>query len=58
MKKLTLVSLACRGYRIQAFCYLPIVNGSPYLSQENMDKLFLSFGIMPPFRGETITIGC
>lgn len=55
MKKLTLVSLMCRGKIATAFLTLPYINGKPVLHQSTIDKVFQTFWNFTPQLGETIT---
>lgn len=57
MKKLTLVSLMCRGKILQAFCYLPVINGKTILSNKAINILFNDFFGFIPEKGETVSIG-
>jgi hypothetical protein len=55
MKKLTLVSLMCRGKIATAFLTLPYINGKPIISETTINKVFQTFWNFTPKRGETIT---
>jgi hypothetical protein len=55
MKKLTLVSVLCRGKIVSGFLMLPIINGSPIVSMATIDDMFFSRHGFVPQRGETIS---
>ncbi len=55
MKKLTLVSLMCRGKVATAFLTLPYFNGKPVIHQSTINKVFQTFFNFTPERGETIS---
>jgi len=57
MKKLTLVSLLCRGKVVREFIMLPVYYGKSVIHPGAIDKLFLKHHGFIPERGETISIG-
>jgi len=57
MKKLTLVSLGCRGYVVRVFCYLTVVNNKAFLPYSAIEDIFYTnLGFIPEV-GETFQIG-
>ena len=55
MKKLTLVTVMCRGKIVSDFLFLPSVDGRPILPFDVVDRMFWeTWGFMPQ-RGETIS---
>lgn len=57
MKKLTLISLMCRGKLLRTFCYLPVIDGKTILPNSAINILFDEYFGFIPERGETISIG-
>lgn len=57
MKKLTLVSLMCRGKIVRGFVMLPIIEGKAILSVSTMNEMFMQAHGFVPERGQTISIG-
>lgn len=56
MKKLTLVSLICRGKWVREFIMLPVYYGKSIMHPGAIDKLFLKHYGFIPKRGEKISI--